>query len=62
MKKIENKQMLKQCIESIEQLGADARYENNYEKYSRLKAKLESIEWWVKKAQILVEKIESESE
>lgn len=61
-KKLEKKQMLNQCIENIEQLGADARYENNNDNYNKLKVKLESIDWWVKKAQQLVEKIDKESE
>ena len=59
-KKIERKQMLNQCIESIEQLGADARYWNDYDNYNKLKIQLESIEWWLKKAQRLIEKTEME--
>ena len=61
-KKLEKKQILNQCIENIEQLGADARYWNDYDNYKKLKIQLESIDWWVKKAQQLVEKIDKESE
>lgn len=56
----EKKQMLYQCIESIEQLGADARFENNRDNYKILKVKLESINWWVVKAQRLVDKLDKE--
>ena len=61
-KKLEKKQILNQCIENIEQLGAYERYWNDYDNYKKLKIKLESIDWWVKKAQQLVEKIDKESE
>lgn len=46
-----DKQKLKlnEYIENIEQLGADARYYNNYEDYERLTLKLKSIEYWAKK-------------
>lgn len=58
MKKYEEK--LNEYIEYIEQLGADARYENDYENYEKLRVKLESIEWWAKKAQKVLDKIEEE--
>lgn len=46
---------LEQFIDNIEQLSADARYENNYEQYDKLMITLNSIEWWCKKTKKLVE-------
>lgn len=46
---------LEQFIDNIEQLSADARYENNYEQYDKLMITLNSIEWWTKKTKKLVE-------
>ena len=46
---------LKECIEAIEQLGADARYWNDYERYDKVKDKLGSIQWWVKDAILLID-------
>ena len=37
---------LSEMIENIEQLSADARFENNRENYDALKTKLESIILW----------------
>ena len=50
---MENK--LSECIENIEQLGADSRYEENYD---ILKTKLESIKYWANRAKKIVEKME----
>ena len=49
---------LEAYIDNIEQLGADARYENNNEQYDKLLITLNSIEWWCKKTRKLVEKLE----
>ena len=46
---------LKQYIENINQLGADARYEDNYEK---LRVKLESIKTWCNMATVLINRLE----
>ena len=46
---------LEQFIDNIEQLSADARYENNCEQYDKLMITLNSIEWWTKKTKKLVE-------
>lgn len=50
MEKLEN------YIENIEQLGADARFENDNKNYDVLKIKLESIIWWAKKSLKTLEK------
>jgi len=55
-----NKVKIQEYIENIEQLGADARYEFDYENYNKLRVKLESIEWWSRKAQKVLDKIEKE--
>ena len=55
------KDKIKEYIENIEQLGADARYEFDYENYNKLRVKLESIEWWAKKGQKILDKIEKEN-
>ena len=49
------KQSLKQYIENINQLGADARYEDNYEV---LRVKLESIITWCNMAIVLLNRLE----
>ena len=54
------KDKIKEYIENIEQLGADARYEFDYENYNKLRVTLESIEWWSKKAQKILDKVEKE--
>ena len=46
----DRKKRLKEYIENIEQLGADARYHYDYENYDKLKTQFDSIEWWSKKA------------
>ena len=46
----DRKKRLKEYIENIEQLGADARYHYDYEHYDKLKTQFDSIEWWSKKA------------
>ena len=46
---------LKQYIENINQLGADARYEDNYEV---LRVKLESIIAWCNMAIVLLNRLE----
>ena len=58
--KLENQ--MKEYIENIEQLGADARYDFDLEYLGQLRIKLESIEWWAKKAQKVLDKIEKEEE
>ena len=50
------KEKLKDYIEKIEQLGADARCENNNENYEFLRTKLKSIEYWSKKTIKLIDK------
>ena len=45
-----NEKKVKEYIENIEQLGADARFYFNNEKYDRLIVELESILYWSKKA------------
>lgn len=55
------KDKIKEYIENIEQLGADARYEFDYENYNKLRVKLESIEWWARKGQKILDKIEKEN-
>lgn len=46
----DRKKRLKEYIENIEQLGADARYHYDYENYDKLKTQFDSITWWSKKA------------
>lgn len=55
MNKYEEK--IKDYIEKIEQLGADARYENNLNDYDKLKISLESIAWWSEKAIKILDKM-----
>lgn len=50
-------QKLQECIANIEQLSADSRYEEDYDK---LKVKLDSIEYWAIKANKIVEKMKKE--
>ena len=45
---------LKQYIENINQLGADARYENNYD---RLRTELDSIITWCNMAIVLLNRL-----
>ena len=49
------KQSLKQYIENINQLGADARYEDDY---GVLRVKLESIIAWCNMAIVLLNRLE----
>ena len=49
------KERLKEYIENINQLGADARYEENYD---RLRIKLESIKTWCNMAIVLLHRLE----
>lgn len=46
----DRKKRLKEYIENIEQLGADARFHDDYENYDNLKTQFDSIEWWARKA------------
>lgn len=46
---------LKQYIENINQLGADARYEDNYD---RLRTKLESIITWCNMSFVIINRLE----
>lgn len=46
----DRKKRLEEYIENIEQLGADARYHEGYENYDKLKIQFDSIEYWAKKA------------
>jgi hypothetical protein len=46
----DRKKRLKEYIENIEQLGADARFQDDYENYDILKTQFDSIEWWARKA------------
>ncbi len=46
----DRKKRLEEYIENIEQLGADARFHNDYENYERLKIEFDSIEHWARKA------------
>lgn len=54
------KEKLEQYIENIEQLGADARYENDYDNYDKLRVKLESIITWCNMAIVLVNRLQRE--
>lgn len=49
------KERLKEYIENINQLGADARYEEDYD---RLRIKLESIKTWCNMAIVLLNRLE----
>jgi len=49
---------LNRYIENIEQLGANARYYNNYDNYDNLFIQLRSITYWSKKAAKVVEGIQ----
>ena len=49
------KDALKQYIENINQLGADARYEDNYD---RLRVKFESIIAWCNMGIVLLNRLE----
>ena len=51
------KERLEQYIENIEQLGADARFENNRNNYDMLRTKLESIITWCNMAIVLVNRL-----
>jgi len=48
---------LEQYIENINQLGADARYEDNYD---RLRTELDSIITWCNMAIVLLNRLERE--
>lgn len=52
------KERLEQYIENINQLGADARYENNNNNYNNLRTKLESIISWCNVAIVIVNRLE----
>ena len=52
------KERLKQYIENIEQLGADARYYNNANDYDRLRIELESIITWCNMTIVLLNRLE----
>ena len=52
------KERLKQYIENIEQLSADARYYNNANDYDRLRIELESIKTWCNTAIVLLNRLE----
>lgn len=47
---------LKEFIENIEQLAADARFFNNCDNYERLKTKLQSISFWAERGEKLIDK------
>lgn len=49
---------LNKYIENIEQLGADARYYNDYDNYDQLRVLFKSTEYWSKKATKVVEGIQ----
>lgn len=49
---------LNKYIENIEQLGADARYYNDYDNYDQLRVLFKSTEYWSKKATKVVEEIQ----
>ena len=49
---------LKEYIENIEQLGADARFENNRNNYDKLRIKLESIIIWCNMAIVLLNRLD----
>lgn len=51
------KERLEQYIENIEQLGADARFENNRNNYDMLRTKLESIITWCNMAIVLLNRL-----
>lgn len=51
------KEKIKQYIENINQLGVDARYEDNYDK---LRIKIESIITWCNMVIVVLNRIESE--
>lgn len=52
------KERLEQYIENIEQLGADARFENNRDNYDKLRVKLESIITWCNMAIVLLNRLD----
>lgn len=60
--KEKNIKKLKECIESIEQLGADSRFSLNFENWGALEQKLYSIKYWSTKAMTIVQKIQEEEE
>lgn len=51
------KERLKEYIENINQLGADARYEENYDK---IRTELESIITWSNMAIVLINRLKRE--
>ena len=54
------KKEIKEYIDNIEQLAADARYYYDYENIDKVELKIESIEAWVKKAKREINKIKKE--
>lgn len=52
------KERLEQYIKNIEQLGADARFENNRDNYDILRTKLESIITWCNMAIVLLNRLD----
>lgn len=50
---------LREYIENINQLGADARYEDNYDK---IRIKLESISTWCNMAIVVLNRLKREGE
>ena len=50
-----NKIKLNKYVETLEQLGANARFYNNCDDYDRLHVQFKSIEYWAKKAAKVIE-------
>lgn len=48
---------IKQYIENIEQLGADTRYDFDYEYYDKINVDFDSISWWCKKGMRSIKKL-----
>ena len=53
---------LKEYIETIEQLGADSRYSLDFENWGALDIKLYSIEYWVRRARKIAQKLQEVEE
>lgn len=53
---------LEQYIGNIEQLGADSRYSLDFENWGALYLKLNSIEYWAKKARKIAQNLQEEEE
>lgn len=52
------KERLKEYINNIEQLGADARFEYNRDRFDLLRTKLNSIITWCNMAMVLLNRLE----